>query len=64
MRLKPLSFFINLLIFVTCISSSYANSINVNGLVISDIWIKPTIGNHKMTSGYLTIENTNNGQIS
>ena len=60
MRLKPLSFFINLLIFVTCISSSYANSINVNGLLISDFWIKPTIGNHKMTSGYLTIENTNN----
>ena len=60
MHLKLLSFFINLLIFVTCISSSYANSINVNGLLISDIWIKPTIGNHKMTSGYLTIENTNN----
>ena len=59
MRLKPLSFLINLLIFVTGISSSYANSINVNGLLISDFWIKPTIGNHKMTSGYLTIENTN-----
>ena len=60
MRLKSLSFFLNLLIFVTCISSSYANSINIKGLLISDFWIKATIGKHKMTSGYLTIENTNN----
>ncbi|MDC0093988.1 copper chaperone PCu(A)C, partial [Alphaproteobacteria bacterium] len=60
MRLKFLSFFLNLLIFVTCISSGYANSINIKGLLISDFWIKATIGKHKMTSGYLTIENTNN----
>ena len=60
MRFKFLNFIINLLIFLTFTSSSFANSINVNGLLISDFWIKAAIGNHKMTSGYLTIENTNN----
>lgn len=59
MCLKSLNFFINLLIFITFTSSSFANSMNVNGLLISDFWIEATIGNHKMTSGYLTIENTN-----
>ena len=59
MCLKSLNFIINFLIFITFTSSSFANSINVNGLLISDFWIKAPIGNHKMTSGYLTIENTN-----
>ena len=60
MSLKSINFFINFLIFTTFTSTSFANSINVNGLLISDFWIKATIGNHKITSGYLTIENTNN----
>jgi periplasmic copper chaperone A len=60
MVLKSINLFINFLFFITFTSLSFAQSINVNGLQISDFWIKPPIGNHKMTSGYLTIENTNN----
>ena len=60
MRLKLLCFFINFFIFTTFTSSSFADSINFNGLLISDFWIKSSIGNNKMTSGYLTIENTSN----
>ena len=60
MRFKLLSLFTNLLIFITFTYSSFAESINFNGLVISDFWIKSTIGNHKITSGYLTIKNTSN----
>ena len=40
-------------------SSSFGNSIKFNGLILSNFWIKETIGNHKMTSGYLSIENKN-----
>ena len=60
MCLKLLSVFLNFLIFIFYTSSSFANSISFNGLVISDFWIKATIGKHNMTSGYLTIENTSN----
>ena len=60
MRLKSLNFLLNLLILITFTSLSFANSINFNGILISDFWIKAAIGNQKMTSGYLTIENTNN----
>ena len=59
MRFKTKSFFLNLIICVAITSSSFANSIKFNGLILSNFWIKETIGNHKMTSGYLTIENKN-----
>ena len=60
MSSKLLSLFLNFLICLTFTSSSLASSVNFNGLLISDFWIKATIRNHKMTSGYLTIENTSN----
>ena len=60
MRLILLSLFINFSIVITLTSSSFAESINFKGLLISDFWINAPIGNHKMTSGYLTIENTSN----
>mgnify|MGYP005754197575 FL=1 len=59
MRFKSKSFFLNLIIYMAITSSSFANSIKFNGLILSNFWIKETIGNHKMTSGYLTIENKN-----
>ena len=59
MRFKSKSFFLNLIIFMAINSSSLANSIQFNGLILSNFWIKETIGNHKMTSGYLSIENKN-----
>ena len=60
MSLKLLSLLINFFIFTTFTSSSFADSINFKGLLISDFWIKASIGNHKITSGYFTIENTSN----
>ena len=60
MHLNFLNLFTNFLIFITFSSLSFANSISFNGLLISDYWIKETIGNQKITSGYLTIENTSN----
>ena len=59
MRFKSKSFFLNLIIYMAITSSSFANSIKFNGLILSNFWIKETIGNYKMTSGYLTIENKN-----
>ena len=60
MSLKSISIFFNFLIFIFITSPSTASSIKFNGLVLSNFWIKETIGNHKITSGYLTIENKNN----
>ena len=60
MSFKSISIFFNFLIFVFMTSPSTASSIKFNGLVLSNFWIKETIGNHKITSGYLTIENKNN----
>ena len=60
MSIKSISVFFNFLIFVFITSPSTASSIKFNGLVLSNFWIKETIGNHKITSGYLTIENKNN----
>jgi copper(I)-binding protein len=45
---------------MTITSISFAETLNFKGLVIEDFWIKSSIGNHKMTSGYLKIKNTNN----
>ena len=53
--------FLILLSFLMCAivtSFSFAESIKFNGLIISNLWIKEPIGNHSMTSGYLTIKNT------
>ena len=36
---------------------SHAEKINVNDIIIDNVWIKDTPLNHKLTSGYLTIEN-------
>jgi len=55
MSFKSISIFFNFLIFVFMTSASTASSIKFNGLVFSNFWIKETIGNHKITSGYLTI---------
>ena len=60
MSFKSISIFFNFLIFIFITSPSTASSIKFNGLVLSNFWIKETIGNHKITSGYLTIENKNN----
>ena len=60
MSFKLISIFFNFLIFIFITSPSTASSIKFNGLVLSNFWIKETIGNHKITSGYLTIENKNN----
>ena len=51
-----------LLSFLICTlatSSSFAENIKFDGLIISNFWIKEPIGYHSMTSGYLTIKNTN-----
>ena len=51
-----------LLSFLICTldtSFSFAENIKFNGLIISNFWIKESIGNHSITSGYLTIKNTN-----
>jgi len=40
-------------------SISLAKNIVSNGLIISNFWIKEPISNQSITSGYLTIENTN-----
>jgi len=40
-------------------SISLAKNIVSNGLIISNFWIKEPIRNQSITSGYLTIENTN-----
>ena len=50
-----------MILFVFNIFSSYsfANKIEINGLVISDLWIREPIGNSSTTSGYMTIKNTN-----
>ena len=51
-----------LLSFLICTlatSFSFAENIKFNGLIISNFWIKEPIGNHSITSGYLTIKNTN-----
>ena len=57
---KLVSNFIYTIILITITSISFAETLNFKGLVIEDFWIKPSIGNHKMTSGYLKIKNTNN----
>ena len=51
-----------LLSFLICTlatSSSFAKNIKFDWLIISNFWIKEPIGNHSITSGYLTIKNTN-----
>ena len=47
------------LICTLATSFSFAKNIKFNGLIISNFLIKEPIGNHSMTSGYLTIKNTN-----
>ena len=60
MSIKLLFNFIYVIILMTITSISFAETLNFKGLVIEDFWIKSSIGNHKMTSGYLKIKNTNN----
>ena len=60
MSIKLLLNFIYTIILMTITSISFAETLNFKGLVIEDFWIKSSIGNHKMTSGYLKIKNTNN----
>ena len=35
----------------------YAEKVNFNDIIIDNVWIKDTPPNHKITAGYLTIEN-------
>ena len=35
----------------------YAEKVNFNDIIIDNVWIKETPPNHKITAGYLTIEN-------
>ena len=60
MSIKLLLNFIYTIILMTITSISFAETLNFKGLVIEDFWIKSSIGNHKITSGYLKIKNTNN----
>ena len=60
MSIKLLFNFIYTIISMTITSISFAETLNFKGLVIEDFWIKSSIGNHKITSGYLKIKNTNN----
>jgi len=56
---KQTLIFLSFLMCAVVTSFSFAESIKFNGLIISNLWIKEPIGNHSMTSGYLTIKNTN-----
>ena len=49
----------SLLIYIIFHSFSFAEDIMFNGLIISDFWIKESIGNSSTTSGYITIKNNN-----
>ena len=49
----------SLLIYIIFYSFSFAEDIKFNGLIISDFWIKESIGNSSTTSGYITIKNNN-----
>lgn len=52
--------FIYTIILITFTSTSFGETLNFKNLVIKDFWIKPSIGNHKTTSGYLIIQNNSN----
>ena len=52
--------FIYTIILITFTSTSFGETLNFKNLVIKDFWIKPSIGNHKITSGYLIIQNNSN----
>jgi copper(I)-binding protein len=49
----------SLFIYIIFHSFSFAENIKLNGLIISDFWIKESIGNSSATSGYITIKNNN-----
>ena len=40
-------------------STSFSETVSIRGLVFSDFRINEVVANNKITSGYLTIENTN-----
>ena len=49
-----------LMIFLLAKSStSFSETVSIKGLVFSDFRINEVVANNKITSGYLTIENTN-----
>ena len=43
---------------------AYAEKINFNDIIIDNVWIKDTPPNHKITAGYLTIENLNDTDVT
>ena len=59
MLYKQTFILLSFLIYILATSFGFAKDIEFNGLIISNFWIKEPIGNHSMTSGYLTIKNTN-----
>lgn len=48
-----------IIIFITLVSKGFAETLSQNGLNFSNFWIKEVVANNKSTSGYFTIENTN-----
>ena len=48
-----------LVILFTISSTCFSETISIKGLVFSDLKINEVFANQKITSGYLTIENTN-----
>ena len=52
--------FIYTIILITFTSTSFGETLNFKNLVIKEFWIKPSTGNHKITSGYLIIQNNSN----
>ena len=50
---------LSILIFITLASKGFAETLSQNGFNFSNFWIKEVVANNKSTSGYFTIENTN-----
>ena len=50
---------LSIFIFITLASKGFAETLSQNGFNFSNFWIKEVVANNKSTSGYFTIENTN-----
>ena len=58
-KTSTVTIIIMILSYFTFYSISFSKNIKLNGLVISNYWIKEPIGKQSIASGYLTIKNTN-----
>ena len=50
---------LSIIIFFTLASKGFSETLSQNGFNFSNFWIKEVVANNKSTSGYFTIENTN-----